>query len=189
MLALAFSTPWLRDPCHADELPRFDLLGPTNEGWGTPPFAEMIPTVGTPLLFEPSLGPADFQLMCVTTAGLPRCGDPNCRCGAECCCRTPGECQMRAAPKPVVFYYGLPPAQCAPCGRFLAERDGLPFEFKARPAPAWVEEYPTFHWKVSNGEWRKFSGWYGQEAFRKAFNDAETATSRAHANGVTNRSD
>lgn len=89
-------------------------------------------------------------------------------------------------PQNVIRIYSAPPNQyCPSCQRLDAwlngltqqQRDELSVEFIKAVPPAWVQQYPTLHWKVGD-QWWKAEGWEGIDKFALTYNQSIKAGSK-----------
>lgn len=89
-------------------------------------------------------------------------------------------------PQNVIRVYSAPPNQyCPPCQRLDAwlgsltasQKDELSVEFIKAVPPAWVQQYPTLHWKVGD-QWWKSEGWEGIDKFALTYNQSIKAGSK-----------
>lgn len=86
---------------------------------------------------------------------------------------------------PEVFAYsttGCPP--CALAKKELEAAKDLPFRvvWKKEP-PNWVSSFPTFHWHVKDGDWRKRDKWDGVEKLVEMWKKSREESKKTQAGG------
>jgi len=112
--------------------------------------------VGPPAI-SPSVLPSpvlDFQIL-GNKATAPECdcdGIVPCSCGPDCKCKTSATSRQ----KPVVFAYKDFNLVCPGCVRLSAMEDKLPVKLVWKPAPSWVQSYPSLHWQGADAKWYQY---------------------------------
>lgn len=80
----------------------------------------------------------------------------------------------REPARPLVIVYPAPAGiACEPCRQLARHAAELPYAFEWRPAPEWVESFPTLHWQAADGRWRKCEGWPGADRFQLLFDASQ----------------
>ena len=122
-----------------------------------------MPTNITPVKPQPIIPPTPQQItLRITIDGEGKVtvgGGAEVKVGAGAVANTPD--------LPEVLAYCSPNCSaCAVAKRELAATNNLPFRVVWKDtAPAWVNSYPTFHWRISGNEWRQRNGWDGLATF------------------------
>ena len=76
--------------------------------------------------------------------------------------------------RPRVLVYSVP--GCPACERFGAwsrtRGAAAAFRFDVRPAPAWVAQFPAFHFERPGGDWAVLYGWTSIDDFTRRWEAA-----------------
>ena len=79
-------------------------------------------------------------------------------------------------PKPRILVYAAPAGTyCHACELLARQASQLPYTLEWKPAPLWVDAFPTLHWQDPSGDWKKWEGWPGVARFRRIFDESMRA--------------
>lgn len=81
----------------------------------------------------------------------------------------------RPAEKPLIYVYSAPTGiPCVYCDLLARQSAQLPYTLQWKPAPEWVDAYPTLHWKGADGSWLKCEGWPGVAEFIRLYRQSQS---------------